>query len=139
MRKLMIGLVAVSLLATVPTAVAEETREESGEIVGHPGTLAFGASELTAACEPGAETDGIDGKWFEISNFAGGDFVLDPADTLDADAYFYDADCGFVDAGLDGAEEGLGAAEDGQIPDEASFVVVDGFAGQGSFDLMLTN
>ena len=129
------ALVAAASLAAVP-AIADEY---SGSIfIGHPVTaVAGGIDENLGGCN-GIADPGIDGQWFDLRNEAPGSFaILDPDDSLDADAWFYTASCGFIDDDVL-ARQFVGAAETGTVPAGAAYVVVDGYAGTGNFTLTIT-
>ena len=52
-------------------------------------------------------------------------------------ASFYDEACDFIDDSV-GAQNFLGGTESGDVPEGAAWVVVDNFAGAGSFALTIS-
>lgn len=139
MERLYPILIALSLFTIAPTALADHgTFEATGEIlVGNPSTgVIGGVTELAAPCDTGSDLNGFDGQWHDISGFSDHAFVLDPADTLDADVWFYNASCGFI-SNSTGAQAFIGANENGTVPENATFAVVDGFVGTGSYKLSI--
>lgn len=139
----------MTALAAVP-ASANEFSDDQFLAVG-TGPLwweGLGISEQ-AACDSGSDLQGIDGYWYDLGaegvSGTGFEFLLTTDDPMDVDALFYDSDCGqvavvgdcFVATGLD---DPLGDCqeESGPVPDNAEFLLVQNFAGSGTYQLTIS-
>lgn len=127
MKKL---LAAAVLVAAIGAQVAHADPIAGHIHVGNPSTqVGPSITELTSACEPGGDTDGMDGQWFEVPAgatavdvaLAGGATGLE-----DLDVYSYGAGCTLID---DLSLVTGNTSEKGPLPTGATFIAVDLFVG----------
>lgn len=150
-----VGLIVGVAALVFSFAPANAAIEITGSIeMGHPGTQSgVGYEYLSHPCEEiknedgTGNYDGFDAVWIDIRDKAGAGtpivVSMDPA--LDIDVYFYaladeDGDGEFEcnDMGGDAVAGGfLGEAGKGEVPANAAFVLVDGWAGHGAFTIKL--
>jgi hypothetical protein len=120
----------------------------------HPG---LPVTLLGAPCHPRSPLNGVDGVWYQVPR--GATHVrMTPARTLDASVLFYTVYPGgtpavvSADGGLGGGcrfvsgifgrhgiyGNGFGGVASGSVPAGASFVIVNGYMGTGTFTLMFS-
>lgn len=134
-NKLILCGVVAFVLAFAGTASADDY---NGDILlgSPPAGLGTGTTELAAPCDDQSDLNGTDGVWFDIGDDDGTSFTLTMDATLDADVYFYDAECDYISDTV-GGQAGLGADESGAVPSDATYAIVVGYLGTGSFTLSL--
>lgn len=133
-----LALTIAALLTVSPLGAAATTFE--GSITATQPATWYGASVTAdeAACEPGAEWDGFDAKWFDISDTTGTEALVELELPLRIpEVHWYDHNCEFEGATKFVAyPPASNCCLKTRVPSDASYVMVSAQAGSG--DLTLT-
>ncbi len=152
MKRAILACLVAATVAIPGFAHAAGPKTFSGTIlVGDPVTSVTGGVSETGRtlnptgsgpdCVSAQPTDGVDGLFFDVSDYAGQAAVLadvnDSAGVNDLDVWFYDATCSVIGSyAAMATDPAPGVGETGVVPDNAAYAVVDLFAGaNASFTL----
>ncbi len=107
----------------------------------------LGITQAGSACDPEGDLQGVDGYWYDLEahgvSGAGFEFLLTTEDPMDVDAVFYDDGCGLLEevgACFIGPleEPPLCQQESGPVPDGAAYLLIQNFAGSGTYQLTVS-